>query len=152
MTETPLTPLPLTAEQIDVIQSLFPQAFLIAPMPAVKAPARVVVKPAPDSRLEGLLTLFKSRQEASAAAETAFKDLKRAILAELEALYPEAARPTEAYEVPATALYPQLTFQYKEVPYLPAPRIREFLPAVYDAFHGVKRYWELRETGKGGKR
>lgn len=118
--------------------------------PESTAPERAIVKPAANSRLEGLLCEYEQRKSEAAEAESKFKELKAAIVAELEGLYPdESTRPTAAYEIPASLMYPNLIWQYKTSEYLPAASIKEYLPDVYAAFKKPKNYWELRESQKG---
>lgn len=150
-TEAPLAPLPLTDEQLAVIQALYPHLAIPVPPPA-SAPERVVVKPPRDSKLEGLLAQYKPFKDAKEQAENRFKELNKAITSELEDMYQGAKRPTEAYEVPASTMWPALTVAYRVKEYLPAPKIREFLPAVYKAFATTSRYSEVRESTVGRKR
>jgi hypothetical protein len=135
-------------------------ASLKAPAPVPEAapestrPERVIVKPPKDSRLEALMCEFAMRQKAAQDAAQKFKELKEGIAAELEALYPEEIRPTEAFEIPGTFMYDAITMNYKSEPYLPAAAIREHLPQVYDAFKKFKVYSEIRvsQRGKGRPR
>lgn len=143
------TPLNLTPEQLAFIQSL--SASSPEPEPEGR-PERVVVKPPPNSRLEALLCEYSSRKKAAQEAEAKFKELKAAIGAELENLYPPEQRPSEAYEIPPTMMYPEITFQQKKSWYLPDGVIREYLPQVYDTFKKEKAYWELREAQRNARR
>jgi len=139
---------PLTPEQQALVQAVAPRDET-----PVEAPARAIVQPVRESRLEGLLCLYSQYKSEFAEAKQKFDDLKDAITAELEGLYPdEATRPTEAYEIPASIMYPGLTWQYKESWYLPVDAIRDNLPNVYEAFKKKKSYKELREaqTGRRG--
>lgn len=118
--------------------------------PESSAPERVIVKPVRNSKLEGLLCEYAQRKAEAAEYEQKFKDLKAAIIAELEAAYPDPeTRPTEAYEITASQMYPALTLQYKKSWYLPVDSIRDNLPQVYAAFKKLKTYAELRESQKG---
>jgi hypothetical protein len=142
-TETPLTPLPLTPEQEAIIRSIAPQALVPVQAPE-GAPARVVVKPVKDSRLEALLTQYKPLKDDKEAAAKDFEE--NTIRAELEALYPGDKRPTEAYEIPATNMWPRLTFSYREAKQLATKQVKELMPVFYEAFSTVRSWWELRES------
>lgn len=149
--DIPIAPLPLTPQQLAVIRQFAPAA-PAAPEATRTAPPRVVVKPVRDSRLEALLALYRPYKDAREQAEGQFKELTEGIRAELEALYPEEQRPAEAYEIPASPMWPQLTFAYKESRQLAVKQVRELLPQVYDAFHTVRSWWELRESATGRTR
>lgn len=152
--ETPLAPLQLSQEQLAVIWALNPEAFPgYAPPPEPPtAPERVIVKAAPNSRLEALLALYIPYKERAAQAESAFKELRKAIEAELEGMYPEGQRPTVGYEIPASQVNPQISMVYKQSDYLPTGKIKEFLPVVYEAFKQRKGYWEMREVTQNRRR
>lgn len=142
---------PLTPEQQALVNASSPAAHL-SPEEQGKAPERVIVQPARESRLESLLCLYEQKKTAAQDAERTFKELKSAIAAELETLYSDLdKRPTQAYEIPGTVMYPPLVLQYKESWYLPVDSIRDNLPNVYEAFKKRKVYQELRESqaGKG---
>lgn len=151
MTETlidaRLVPLELSPAQLAVIQSLSPQS--VQPPVDQPSPECVIVKPARGSRLEALLCLYKPYKEAYTQAKTAYDELKTQITAEVEEMYPEGERPTDGYEIAATAMHPGISINYKESEFLPSGKIREFLAPVYDAFKQVKRYSEVREAASG---
>lgn len=153
--EAQLAPLPLTEAQLAAIRALNPAVFeqiTGQPAEAPQRPERVIVRPGKESRLEALLALYRPYKDEAAAAKQKFDDLKASISAELEAAFEGDARPSDAYEIPASAMWPQITFQRKSQPYLPTAKIREFLPDVYKAFAGVKEYWEMRESTRGQRR
>jgi hypothetical protein len=117
-----------------------------APADEEKQPARVLVKPPAESRLETLLCEFEVKQAAAKQADDAFKELKSAILAELRSLYPGKTAPTEAYDIPGTRMYPSIVFSFKSQPYLPTGKIKDYLPAVYEAFRANKTYWQCEKA------
>lgn len=140
--ESALRPYGISLE--DPAQQNLPQ------VPESTAPERAIVKPAANSRLEGLLCEYEQRKSEAAEAESKFKELKAAIVAELEGLYPdESTRPTVAYEIPSSLMYPALVMQYKVQWYLPADSVKTHLPEFYEAFKKEKSYPELRESQKG---
>jgi hypothetical protein len=113
---------------------------------------RVVVKPTRDSRLESLLCEYKLRKQEAADAEQRFKDLKSAIAAELEDLYPAEVRPSKGYEIPASSMYPELTINYKTQEYLPGGEIKKHFPAIYESFKRESSFVDVRERQIGGQR
>ena len=113
---------------------------------------RVIVKPPRDSRLEALLCEYKMRKQEAADAEQRFRELKSAIAAELEDMYPAEVRPSKGYEVPATQMYPELTVNYKTQEYLPGGEIKKNFPEIYDAFKRESRFVDVREKQVGGAR
>jgi hypothetical protein len=115
-------------------------------------PERVIASPAPDSRLEALHAQYKPLKEAFEQAQQAFKELKAAITAELETEYQGNARPSEAYEIPASAYGPPLTIYYKHSKYMPDSVIREFFPEIWKDFARDKSYSEVRESQQGRRR
>lgn len=111
---------------------------------------RVIVKPPRESRLEALLCEYKWRKQESADAEQRFRELKSAIAAELEEMYPAEARPSKGYEIPATQMYPELTINYKTQEYLPSGEIKKNFPDIYDAFKRESQFVDVREKQLGG--
>jgi hypothetical protein len=110
-------------------------------------PERVIVKPPRDSRLEALLCLYESRKAEDARTEREFKELKAAILAELEDIFTGSARPETAYEIAPTVMYPALTVSYKSQEYLPVSVIREHFPEIFEKFKVRKpTFAEIREA------
>jgi hypothetical protein len=110
-----------------------------------KRPERVLVKPDPDSRLAGLLCLYETRKAAADEAKKAYDELKTSILSELEAMHAEEdSRPTKAYDIPGCDMYPPVAYTFHSSFYLSNPKIREYLPDVYEAFKLPKEYWELK--------
>jgi hypothetical protein len=106
----------------------------------------VVVTVPPNSRLEALLCLWENVKDKKDAAEAAYDEVKEGILAELRALDP--GEDVKAYDIAGTRMYPPLSYSYSRTPYLPAPKIREHIPSVYDAFKQFKESWVLRKKGK----
>lgn len=112
-------------------------------------PARdrtVIVDVPKDSRLEMLLCIWESAKEKQDAAEAAYDEVKSGILAELQGAYPD--KDIKAYDIAGGPMWPAMTYTYSETPYLPAPKIREFLPPVYEAFKQYRKGWTLRKKGK----
>lgn len=120
-----------------------------SPVPATQRPERVIVKPARYSRLEALLCEYGHRKQEAADAEQRFKELKAAIAAELEDMYPFEVRPSVGYEIPATSMFPSLSISYKSQTYLPVGDIRTNFPAIYEAFKKESTFVEVRESQKG---
>lgn len=107
-------------------------------------PEHVIVKPPRDSRLESLLCLYEARKQAAAQAEAEFKELKAAILAELEGIYIGDARPQASYDISGTQMYPGLAVTYKSQEYVPAAVIRKHFPEIFEQFKQEKEYSEIR--------
>jgi hypothetical protein len=114
--------------------------------PEVERDKTVVVSVPKDSRLETLLCLWESAKEKADAAEGAYSEIKDGILHELQELYPEDDIKT--YDIPGGKMYPPLTYTFSKIPYLPAPKIREHLEPIWDAFKQYKRSWRLTKKGK----
>lgn len=106
----------------------------------------VIVQVEKDSRLEALLTTYEAVKDRRDEADEAYDQLTSAVLAELKALYP--AGDIKVYDIPGCRMWPPLAYGYQRSAYLPGPKIREFLPAVWDSFHDFKESWVLRRTGK----
>lgn len=106
----------------------------------------VIVDVPRDSRLETLLCLWENAKAKLDAAEADYDDLKAGILRELQSL--DGAPDIKCYEIPANRMHPGLAYTYSRTPYLPAGKIRDHLPAVYDAFKQYKASWVLRKKGK----
>lgn len=120
------------------------------PPPEAEIPVRdktVIVDVPKDSRLEALLCICGGAREKRAAAEAAEDEVKAGILAELRRLYP--GEDIKVYDIPGGPMWAPMTYDYREVPYLPAPKIREHMPSVYDAFRQFKRYWTLTPKKAG---
>jgi hypothetical protein len=114
--------------------------------PAPERTRTVIVEVERDSRLETLCCLWETAKAKHDAAEAAYKELCGGIFAELTAKYPDTD--IKAYEIPATKMYPALTYGFKKQAYLPAPKIRQFMNPVYEAFKQFKEYWMLSKTSK----
>lgn len=121
-----------------------------------KRPERVIAKPGADSRLESLHSLYNSYKAEAQAAQQKFDDLKKAIVAELEASYTEDERPSKAYEIPSSLYGPAITVFYKSQEYLPSESIKANFPDIYETFKKTKVFSEVRESqagkGRGGRR
>lgn len=119
------------------------------PLAEVVRDKTVIVEVPKDSRLETLLTIAGVQREKYLAAQAAYKETQDGILAELQALHPDAD--IKVYEIPGTGMYGPMAYGYVEQDYLPAPKIRESIPEFYDAWKGQKKFWKL-EFRKKGKR
>ena len=108
----------------------------------------VIVQVPADSRLEALLCTWEVTKAKHDAAAAAYDELKSGILAELTAMHPELD--IRAYDIPASRMWPALTYGYKESYFLPAAKVKEYVEPVYEAFKQLKGYWELRKRGKRG--
>ena len=128
------------------------------PVPESPAPPeRVIVKPEANSRLEALLCQYSQRKAEYEDRKQAFDELKSAITAELESAFPDESRPSKAYELQESMMWPRLSFTYSEGSYfLPSDEIKAQMPAVYDHYKKRKKgFWSLREGQQGkpkGKR
>lgn len=111
-----------------------------------KRPERVLVKPDPDSRLAALLCLYETYKAEYDAAEAKYEELKKSILVELQGMVPADEQPLKAYDIPGSAMYPPVSYTYHSSFYLSNPKIREYLPDVYEAFKTEKSYWEMRRS------
>jgi hypothetical protein len=111
-----------------------------------KRPERVLVKPDPDSRLASLLCLYETRKAEADAAEKAYDELKKSVLTELEAMTSEDERPSKAYDIVGSPMWPPVSYTYISKFYLSNPMIREHLPEVYEAFKKEQHHWELRKA------
>lgn len=127
--------------------------------PAARAGAAPAAEPAPperdktvivtvpkDSRLEALLATYETVKARRDEAAAAYDDLTSGILAELREL--DSAPDIKVYEIQATRMWPALAYGYQQTPYLPAPKVRAHIPAVWDAFKQYKESWVLRKLGK----
>jgi hypothetical protein len=115
-------------------------------------PERVIVAPEPDSRLQSLLAEYEQRKTEAEEAETRFRELKAAITSELEDRYQDDDRPVKGYEIPATAYNPAITVSYRTKEYLPAAKIREHFPKIWDSFKQASQYAEVSVSRKGQRR
>lgn len=115
-------------------------------------PERVMVKPGTDSRLEALHSVYNTLKQEETEAKRKFSELKKAITAELEALYPGESRPSHAYVVPASMYGPELTVYYKTQDYMPDSLIRENFPEIWETFKREKQFSEVRESQTGRPR
>jgi hypothetical protein len=115
-------------------------------------PERVIVQPSQDSKLEALHSLYNTLKQEETEAKRKFRELKSAITAELEALYPGDERPSHAYVVPASMYGPELTVYYKSQDYMPDSVIREHFPDIWEAFKKEKHFSEVREKPAGRPR
>ena len=115
-------------------------------------PERVIVQPGENSKLEALHSLYNVLKQEETEARRKFKELKSAITAELEALYPGDDRPSHAYVVPASIYGPELTVYYKSQDYIPDSVIREHFPSIWEAFKKEKKFSEVREAQHGRPR
>jgi len=140
----------LSLEQLEILNKYAPET--ITPAQLTGVPPRVVVVVPKDSRLEGLLAQYKPLKAARDEAAEAFDANSKAIRAELEEMYPPEKRPSEAYEIPASLMWPQLTFAYKEMKQLATKQVKQLLPVVYNAFTVTRSWWELRESTSGKPR
>lgn len=104
------------------------------------------MRPPADSRLEALLCLLEEKSQDAARASRELKELKAAILAELEGVYVGPARPSKAYDIGPTSMYPGVTVSYYSQEYLPAAPIRENFPDIYEEFKQQKNYTDIRRV------
>lgn len=137
---------------VEGAQALSPEGAETQVTTETKRPERVVVRPAADSRLEGLHAQYEVLKQAEVDAKQAFSSLKNAIAAELEALYAGDDRPSDAYEVPASIYGPALTIYYKSQVYLPSDPIKQFFPEIYNQFKQQKVFTEVRASQAGQSR
>jgi hypothetical protein len=110
----------------------------------------VIVTVPKDSRLEALLCTEGKARDAHDAAEANWKELKSAIAAELQALYPGDAAPTKSFEIPGGPMWATMSVSWREgKEYLETGLIKEHIPQIWKAFKKQGRgYWELRRKGK----
>ena len=121
------------------------------PVHEIAVPVRdqvLIVQVPKDSRLEQLLCIEDITRTRHEAAKAAFDELKDGILAELMRLYP--AEDIQSYEIPAGQMWRAMAYTYQEQDFLPAAKIKEHLPPVYDAFKSKKKFWRLDRRGKRG--
>ncbi|HVT97925.1 MAG TPA: hypothetical protein VHE33_10475 [Acidobacteriaceae bacterium] len=101
----------------------------------------VIVEVPKDSRLEQLLCIAEVTKAKADAAQDAYDELKDGILAELVALHPDLD--IKGYDIPAGPMWPGFTYTWQSQFFLPAPKIREHLPPVYEAFKQEKSFWRF---------
>jgi hypothetical protein len=110
----------------------------------------VIVTVPKDSRLEALLCMEGKARDAHDAAEANWRELKSAIAAELQGLYPGDAAPTKSFEIPGGPMWAGLTVSWRNgKEYLETGLIKQHIPQVWEAFKKQSAgYWELRRKGK----
>lgn len=109
----------------------------------------VIVRVPKDSRLEALLCMEEKARDAHSAADANWDELKSAITAELQAMYPGDAAPTKSFEIPGGPMWHGLTVSWRNgKEYLETSLIRQHIPQIWDAFKKQsKGYWEIRRKG-----
>ena len=118
--------------------------------PATDRPEVVIVDVPKESRLEQLLCREEKVRAAYAAAEAERDELRKAVIAEVEALYPGNRAPTKGYEIPGGPMWNPLRLSWHEGrEYLEDSLIKEHIPQIWDAFKKKgKGYWDFRRAGK----
>jgi hypothetical protein len=112
-------------------------------------PEVVIVTVPPNSRLESLLCMEDRARDAHNAAEANWAELKSAITAECQALYPGTAGPTKAFEIPAKPpMWAGLTIAWRDgKEYLPTDLIKQHIPQIWTAFKKrSKGFWDFRRA------